>query len=90
MLCGSLDGRGEWIHVYVCICICIYMYMCVYVYMYVFLYVYVYMYMYVYVCLSPLAVHLKLSQHHQSAIPKYKIKSLKKKKEELSIPLNAL
>ena len=75
-----------YVYVYIYVCVCVY----VYVYMYVFVCVYVYMCMYVYVCLSPLAVHLKLSQHHQSAIPKYKIKSLKKKKEELSIPLNAL
>ena len=33
-----------------------------------------------YVWLSPFAVHLKLSQHCQSAIPQYKIKSLKNKK----------
>ena len=71
-----------YVYVYVCLYVYVYMYVfvCVYVYMYVFVCVYVYMCMYVYVCLSPLAVHLKLSQHHQSAIPKYKIKSLKKKK----------
>ena len=33
-----------------------------------------------YVWLSPFAVHLKLSQHCQSAIPQYKIKSLKNKR----------
>ena len=32
----------------------------------------------VYVWLSPFAVHLKLSQHCESAILQYKIKSLKK------------
>ena len=32
----------------------------------------------VYIWLSPLAVHLKLSQHCESAMPQYKIKSLKR------------
>ena len=36
----------------------------------------------VYVWLSPFAAHLKLSQHYQSAIPPYKIKSLFFKKKE--------
>ena len=38
----------------------------------------------VYVWLSPLAVHLKLSQHYQSAIPQNKIKSSKEKKKSFT------
>ena len=44
----------------------------------------------VYVWLSPLAVHLKLSQHCQSAIPQNKIKSSKEKKKVSLIILHWL
>ena len=37
----------------------------------------------VYVWLSPFAVHLKISQHCELAIPQYKIKSLRKENDRL-------
>lgn len=37
--------------------------------------------------LSPFAVHLKPSQHCESSIPQYNIKSLKNKKSNISFPL---
>ena len=40
----------------------------------------------VYIRLSPFIVHLKLSQHCQSAIPQYKIKISKKKKKRKDMP----
>ena len=44
-------------------------------------------YTYVYVWLSPFAIHLKLSQHYESALPQYKIKSLKKKSLSVNVSL---
>ena len=38
---------------------------------------------YVYEWLSPFTVHRKLSEHYQSAIPQYKIKSLKLEKTNM-------